>query len=139
MSNTFEVGEGPVFFRNITCDYTHSELFQCVHPLSIGLHECDSPDKRAGVICPELASPSTTTISPSISSTLQLVEPSTITAPISGITPSQTTIFSSAPTSNTNISPTTTLVLTTVSACIQLNCMHSMHSTIGQAQHSTLH
>ena len=51
VSNTFKVGEGPALFRNVTCDHTHSELSQCVHPLSIGLRVCDSPDKRAGVIC----------------------------------------------------------------------------------------
>ena len=120
MNNTFGVGEGPVFLHDVNCDDSHLKLSQCVHPLSIGLRECpDSP--RAGVICPELASPSITTTSPSISYTLQTIQPSTTTTSVNKITPSspyysQTTNFNIVPTSDTNISPTTTLVLMTVSA-----------------------
>ena len=54
INDTFGVGEGPTLLFNITCNHTHSELSQCVHPESIGLNDCISQDKRAGVICPEL-------------------------------------------------------------------------------------
>ena len=83
IKNTFGVGEGPVLLNNITCNHTHLELSQCVHPQSIGIHDCASRDKRAGVICPEMASFPTTTISPSGSSlsyTLQTTAPSMTTA-----------------------------------------------------------
>ena len=123
ISNTFGVGEGPTLLFDTTCNRTNSELSQCVHPESIGLRGCISQDKRAGVICPELAFFSTTTISPSVSYTLQMIEPSTAT-----VLPSHSSIilslpypqtngidFSSRSTSSTDIYSTTTLVLTTVS------------------------
>ena len=81
--NTFGAGEGPILLYNVTCNRTHTELSQCVHPLSIGLRDCVSQDKRAGVICLELASFTTTAISTSrsLSYTLQTTEPSTATTP----------------------------------------------------------
>ena len=63
INNTFGVEAGPPLLFNVTCNHTHSELSQCVHPDSIGLHDCVSQDERAGVTCPELTSIST--ISPS--------------------------------------------------------------------------
>lgn len=90
ISDAFGVGEGPPLFYNVTCNHTHLNLSQCVHPESIGLRDCFSQDKRAGVICPEMAA----ITSPSISYTLLSIEPST---------------------SSADVYSTTTLVLITVS------------------------
>ena len=70
MSQIFGAGVGPILLDNVTCDQSHSELLQCVHPLDIGIHNCNQ-ENVAGVICPILSiSPSTTTnISPNIIST----------------------------------------------------------------------
>lgn len=60
---------------------SHDEMIHYMQ--SIGIHDCASRDERAGVICPEMASFPTTTISPSGSSlsyTLQTTEPSMTTA-----------------------------------------------------------
>ena len=60
---------GPILWDNITCDQSHSELFQCVHVLDIGIHNCDR-ENIAGVICPNVSPRTyTTNISPNITST----------------------------------------------------------------------
>ena len=123
ISDAFGVGEGPTLLFNVTCNHTHLNLSQCVHPESIGLRDCVSQDKRAGVICPEMAA----IISPSTSYTMHSIEPSTTIAPLShnSITSSfsysitaVTDFGSRSSTSSTDVYSMTTLVLTTVSTCI---------------------
>ena len=46
----FEAGDGPILLDNVACDKSHSNLSQCVHPLDIGIHDCEE-DNIAGVIC----------------------------------------------------------------------------------------
>ena len=58
VSQSFGVGMGPILLDNVICDQNHSELFQCVHPQLIGIHDCDR-ENVAGVICP---GPAITTI-----------------------------------------------------------------------------
>ena len=53
MSQSFGAGMGPILLDNVTCDQSHSELFQCVHHLDIGIHNCDR-ENVAGVICPNI-------------------------------------------------------------------------------------
>ena len=43
-------GDGPILLTNVACTEEHSTLFQCIHLLSIGIHNC-YPDKTAGVRC----------------------------------------------------------------------------------------
>ena len=62
-------GEGPILFNNVDCTKDHSALYQCVHPLSIGIHNCRR-EETAGVVCLNniLPSPTSTTM---YSSTLE--------------------------------------------------------------------
>ena len=69
VNQSFGAGMGPILLHNVICDQSHSELFQCVHPLGIGIHNCDR-EHVAGVICPNttiaiftIDIPSTTLIS----------------------------------------------------------------------------
>ena len=39
MSQSFGAGMGPILLDNVICDQNHSNLFQCVHPLDIGIHD----------------------------------------------------------------------------------------------------
>ena len=59
MSQIFGAGMGPILLDNVTCDQNHSELLQCVHPLDIGIHDCDQINV-AGVICPNVFAITTT-------------------------------------------------------------------------------
>ena len=102
ISDVLGVGEGPTLLFNVTCNHTHLNLSQCVHPESIGLHDCISQDKKAGVICPELARFSTAIISPS-------------------------TMNSSI--SSTEVYSTTTLVLITVSTLLTYSCSNIFINT----------
>jgi hypothetical protein len=54
VSQSFGTGMGPILLDNITCDQSHSELLQCMHPIYIGIHDCDR-ENAAGVICPNLS------------------------------------------------------------------------------------
>ena len=58
VNQSFGAGMGPILLDNVTCNQSHLELLQCVHPLDIGVHDCDQ-ENVAGVICPSV---STTTI-----------------------------------------------------------------------------
>ena len=49
-TSRFEAGDGPILLNNVACNKSHLNLFQCVHPQSIGIHECEE-DNNAGVIC----------------------------------------------------------------------------------------
>ena len=69
ISDAFGVGAGPSLFFNVTCNHTHLNFSQCVHPDSVSLRDCVSQDRRAGVICPRLASFSTFSPSWSTSNT----------------------------------------------------------------------
>ena len=40
----------PMLFHNITCNETHSMLFQCINLHSIGIHNCGG-NATAGVVC----------------------------------------------------------------------------------------
>ena len=59
---SFGAGEGPVLLSNVECNKNHSELFQCVHPEQIGLHNCDA-ENAIGVVCPNDSNVFTTTFS----------------------------------------------------------------------------
>ena len=62
---------GPILLDNVTCNPNHSELLQCVHPLDIGIHDCDKEDV-AGVICPSTTATTTAaSIPPTPNSTTQ--------------------------------------------------------------------
>ena len=58
VNQSFGAGMGPILLDNVTCNQSHLKLLQCVHPLDIGVHDCDQ-ENVAGVICPSV---STTTI-----------------------------------------------------------------------------
>ena len=58
VNQSFGAGMDPILLDNVTCNQSHLELLQCVHPLDIGVHDCDQ-ENVAGVICPSV---STTTI-----------------------------------------------------------------------------
>ena len=49
----FGSGQGPVLLNDVACNPSYTHLSQCVHSLSIGIHECTS-DSIAGVTCPEI-------------------------------------------------------------------------------------
>ena len=51
----FEAGDGPILLDNVACNNSHANLSQCVHPQSIGIHECEE-DNIAGVICLNISS-----------------------------------------------------------------------------------
>ena len=57
-NQSFGTGMGPILLGSVTCNQSHLELLQCVHPLDIGVHECGR-ENVAGVICPNV---STTTV-----------------------------------------------------------------------------
>ena len=51
VNQSFGVGMGPILLDNVTCNQTHLELLQCVHPQNISVHgNCDR-ENVAGVIC----------------------------------------------------------------------------------------
>ena len=58
VNQSFGAGMGPILLDNVTCNQSHLELLQCVHPLNIGVHDCDR-ENVAGVICVNV---STTTV-----------------------------------------------------------------------------
>ena len=51
-------GAGPVLLNNVSCTHDSTEISQCVHPLSIGIHYC-SKTHMAGVKCQRIVSSST--------------------------------------------------------------------------------
>lgn len=59
MSN-FGTGMGPILLNNVTCNQSHLELFQCIHPLDIGTHDCDQ-ENAAGVTCLNITAVTITT------------------------------------------------------------------------------
>ena len=52
-----------MLLNNVNCNKSHSRLFQCVHPLSIGIHNYCSQDSTAGVKCVASVRPSRSTVS----------------------------------------------------------------------------
>ena len=60
VSQSFGAGMGPILLDNVTCNQSHSSLLQCVHPLDIGIHDCDQVNV-AGVICPNVSDSAITT------------------------------------------------------------------------------
>ena len=54
MNQSYGAGLGPILLGNVTCNQSHSELLQCVHPLDIGIRNCDQ-QTVAGVICPNVS------------------------------------------------------------------------------------
>ena len=48
--NNLGPGEGPILLSNVNCNQNHSQLSQCVHPLSIDIHNCHQ-NSTAGVTC----------------------------------------------------------------------------------------
>ena len=54
-SSHFGSGWGPVLLNNVSCNPSYTHLSQCIHQLSIGIHEC-TRDSIAGVICPKVIS-----------------------------------------------------------------------------------
>ena len=51
----FEARGGPRLLGNAACNKSHLNLSQCVHPLDIGIHNCEE-DNIAGVICLNVSS-----------------------------------------------------------------------------------
>ena len=51
VNQSFGAGMGPILLDNVTCNQSHLELLQCVHPQNIGVDDCDR-ENVAGVICP---------------------------------------------------------------------------------------
>ena len=88
VSQIFGAGMGPILLHNVICDQSHSELFQCVHPLGIGIHNCDR-EHVAGVICPNMTIAIFTTIDiPSttlISTNTQIIDSEVDTTAISSM------------------------------------------------------
>ena len=67
LTQYFGTRMGPILLDNVTCDQSHTELLQCVHPFDIGVHDCDQEEFNvAGVICPNV---SATTIPPTSNTT----------------------------------------------------------------------
>ena len=56
----FRAGDNPMLLNNVNCNQNHSRIFQCIHPLSIGIHNYCSQDSTAGVKCQMAIYPSTT-------------------------------------------------------------------------------
>ena len=54
---------GPILLNDVTCNESHLELLQCIHPLDIGIHNCDQ-ENAAGVICPNVPTTTITNVSP---------------------------------------------------------------------------
>ena len=54
VNQSFGVGMGPILLDNVTCNQSHLELLQCVHPHDISAHECDQ-ENVAGVFCPNVS------------------------------------------------------------------------------------
>ena len=54
VNQSFGAGMGPILLDNVTCNQSHLKLLQCVHPLDIGVHDCDQ-ENVAGVICLRLS------------------------------------------------------------------------------------
>ena len=57
----FEAGDGPILLDNVACNKSHLNLSQCVHPLNIGIHECEK-NNTAGVICLNISSTTKTPV-----------------------------------------------------------------------------
>ena len=60
VNQSFGAGMGPILLDNVTCDQSHLELLQCVHPKDISVHDCDQ-ENVVGVICPYVSDASTIT------------------------------------------------------------------------------
>ena len=60
VNQSFGAGMDPILLDNVTCDQSHLELLQCVHPKDIGVHDCDQ-ENAVGVICPYVSDASTIT------------------------------------------------------------------------------
>ena len=60
VNQSFGAGMGPILLDNVTCNQSHLELLQCVHPLDIGVHDCDR-ENVAGVICLSVSDATTIT------------------------------------------------------------------------------
>ena len=71
-SSHFGSGQGPVLLNDVTCSSSYTHLSQCVHSLSIGIHECTS-DSIAGVTCPKVItfSAKSTTPGTTVSNTIK--------------------------------------------------------------------
>ena len=65
VNQSFGAGMGPILLDSVTCDQSHSELLQCVHPQDIGIHDCDQ-ENVAGVICPNVSDSAITTATANI-------------------------------------------------------------------------
>ena len=68
VTQRFGTGMGPILQDNVTCNQSHTELLQCVHPLDIGVHNCDR-ENVAGVICPNVSATTTTNTPPTPNTT----------------------------------------------------------------------
>ena len=60
LNQSFGAGMGPILLDNVTCDQSHLELLQCVHPQNIGVHDSDR-ENVAGVICLSVSDATTIT------------------------------------------------------------------------------
>ena len=60
VNQSFGTGMGPILLDNVTCNQSHLELLECVHPQNIGVHDCDR-ENVAGVICPNVSDATTIT------------------------------------------------------------------------------
>ena len=74
MSQSFGAGMGPILLDNVTCNRSHSELLQCIHPLDIGIHNCDRKNV-AGVACTNVSATTTTNTPPTPNTTTTEITP----------------------------------------------------------------
>ena len=90
VNQSFGAGMGPILLDNVTCDQSHLELLQCVHPKDIGVHDCDQ-ENAVGVICPYVSDASTITSTAAVTTFKHSNIPPNITyVTISEVTPQKT-------------------------------------------------
>ena len=74
----FEAGDGPILLDNVTCNKSHLNLSQCVHPLNIGIHDCER-DNTAGVICLNISSTTNTPVTHKNAADTKIISSTTLT------------------------------------------------------------
>ena len=116
VNQSFGAGMGPILLDNVTCDQSHLELLQCVHPKDISVHDCDQ-ENVVGVICPYVSDASTIT---SIAAVTTFKHPN--------ISPNITYVTISEVTPQNNVSSSTVTLLSTKLNIINrtlLPCTHA--------------
>ena len=62
----------------MACNKSHSNLSQCVHPLNIGIHDCEE-NNTAGVICLNISSTTNTPVTNKNAADTKIISSTTLT------------------------------------------------------------